>query len=709
MTLKAKLIVLLLLLFTSFVVISWFSADMLSQQINEQWAQRFVRKQIDFDKYRTLAPIRQEIALVEKLAQEPAIINMALHEDDPVARAEGIKTLERYRTQFADRSYFAAFTQTGNYYFNDRHNRFLGKEWQYTLSSTEVKDRWFYEIIRLGDRYQINVNKDNTLNTTKVWVDYLVRVDGKVVAIIGTGFDFDDFLKESVGIEQDGISNLFINKELAIQLAKDTSIIDYASITKADGSHKTIEMIFKNGDDVKQIKQAIEALSDSIQPQEMRTLWVSINGEKRLLGITYQREVGWFSLTLFSAEQLSIVSRTGIAVLLNLLLALMLMIAGLLVHRFLLKPIAQLKHLMQQLANGHYQGDLPVIGTGEVADLSSQFKMLVAMVREHTQELENTVKQRTAEIQQNEQKLNLILDNVDAYIYLKDTDYHYLYVNKAVQTLFNQSLFDIVGKDDAAFFDEQTARKLRGNDEQVILAGKKIVEEEVNTASDGSITKAFLSVKLPLRREDGSIYALCGISTDITARKQIEDEVRALAFYDSLTSLPNRRLFAERLMQVMTLGQRKGHYGALFVLDLDNFKPLNDEHGHSSGDLLLIDVARRLESCVRESDTVARFGGDEFIVVLSELSCEKSTALEAALVIAEKVRGALEQPYRLTMPSDDGDRCVLHHSAASIGVVLFLGHELSPEALFKLADNAMYVAKSLGRNRIHYSDSDIIS
>lgn len=708
MSLRSKLIVLLLLLFSIFLVISWFYADMLNQQINEQWAQRFVRKQIDFDKYRTLAPIRHEITLVEKLAQEPSIVDMALHEDDPVIRAEGLKTLERYRTQFTDRSYFAAFAKTGSYYFNDRDNQFLGKEWQYALSPTESKDRWFYDIARLSDRYQINVNKDNTLNTTKVWVDYIVRVEGKVVAIIGTGFDFDRFLKESVGIEQEGISNLFINNELAIQLAKDTDIIDYASITKTDGSHKTISMIFSH-DDVTKIKQAVDALSESLNPNDMRTMWVTVDGEKKLLGIAYQRDVGWFSLTLFGAQQLSLVNRSIILLVVNGLLAIMLVMAGLLVHAFLLKPIAALKHLMQQLERGQYQGDLPIIGTGEVAELSSQFKVLVTMVREHTQALENTVQQRTLEIKQSEHKLNLILDNVDAYIYLKDMNYNYLYVNKTVQDLFNQSLLDIVGKNDSAFFDAQTAQKLKENDEQVLLLGKKIVAEEVNTDVDGNVTKAFLSVKLPLRREDGSIYALCGISTDITARKQIEDEVRELAFYDSLTRLPNRRLLAERLAQVMAQSQRHGYYGALLVLDLDNFKPLNDLYGHSAGDLLLIEVAERLQSSVRESDTVARFGGDEFIVVLNELNGVQSSARETALQISEKIRSALEQPYRLSMQRDDGDQCVTHHSAVSIGIALFLGNRLSPDTLFQQADNAMYTAKSLGRNRIHFSDMQITS
>jgi diguanylate cyclase (GGDEF)-like protein/PAS domain S-box-containing protein len=314
--------------------------------------------------------------------------------------------------------------------------------------------------------------------------------------------------------------------------------------------------------------------------------------------------------------------------------------------------------------------------------------------------LEYKVQQRTKEIQQNEEKLNTILDNVDAYIFLKNAQYEYIYANKSVQTLFGKPLPYIIGRTDEAFFDAQTVQNLQKNDAQVIQYGKKVVEEEINTDMNGQLTKAFLSVKLPLRREDGSIYAICGISTDITERKRAEDEIRSLAFYDTLTKLPNRRLLTDRMTQAMALSQRSGQYGALLVLDLDNFKPLNDTYGHSAGDLLLIEAAKRLLACVRDSDTVARFGGDEFVVLLSELSDDKLEAMTKARAVAEKIRFSLSQTYSLIMPTDAGDRVFEHHSAASIGVALFLGREFSQDEIFNRADSAMYAAKENGRNQV---------
>ena len=195
--------------------------------------------------------------------------------------------------------------------------------------------------------------------------------------------------------------------------------------------------------------------------------------------------------------------------------------------------------------------------------------------------------------------------------------------------------------------------------------------------------------------------------TNHTQRRQMEDQVRQLAFHDALTQLPNRLLFNDRLVQTMAVSQRIGFYCALIFLDLDNFKPLNDLHGHDAGDLLLIEVARRLKACVRKMDTVARFGGDEFVVLLSELFADKTASTEQAAIIAEKIRLALSEPYQFTLQHEgQAPRLVEHCCSASIGVTLFVDHETSQSDILKWADSAMYKAKAEGRNRVRFHDSE---
>lgn len=193
---------------------------------------------------------------------------------------------------------------------------------------------------------------------------------------------------------------------------------------------------------------------------------------------------------------------------------------------------------------------------------------------------------------------------------------------------------------------------------------------------------------------------------DITERKQMEDQVHQMAFYDVLTRLPNRRLLDDRLSQTMAASKRSGCHGALMFLDLDNFKPLNDLHGHAVGDLLLIEVAERLKGCVREMDTVARFGGDEFVVMIGDLGTEKNESTAQARLIAEKIRAALSTPYLLTIRQEGkAETQVEHHCTASIGVALFNNNEASQDDVLRWADSAMYAAKEAGRNLVRFHDA----
>lgn len=190
--------------------------------------------------------------------------------------------------------------------------------------------------------------------------------------------------------------------------------------------------------------------------------------------------------------------------------------------------------------------------------------------------------------------------------------------------------------------------------------------------------------------------------SDITERKITEDEIRLMAFHDPLTLLPNRRMLLERMSQAMATSKRSGLYGALMFLDLDNFKSLNDTHGHEVGDLLLIEVAKRLKGCLREVDTVARLGGDEFVVLLGELDADKTQATEQTRNVAEKIRASLAAPYLLSkaQPSQD-PQMVEHHCSSSIGVVVF-NHDFSQADILKWADAAMFQAKDSGRNSVRF-------
>ncbi|MBV5278047.1 MAG: diguanylate cyclase [Campylobacteraceae bacterium] len=205
----------------------------------------------------------------------------------------------------------------------------------------------------------------------------------------------------------------------------------------------------------------------------------------------------------------------------------------------------------------------------------------------------------------------------------------------------------------------------------------------------------------PVKNEEGIATHYVAVKTDITKRKNMEDQVQHMAFFDCLTKLPNRRLLGDRLALSMASSKRTGCYSALMFLDLDNFKSLNDTYGHGIGDLLLIEVAERLKSCVREIDTVARFGGDEFIVILNDLNKDKMQSISQAKNIAEKIRSLLSKPYLLSIPKEGfADSTISYHCTASVGIVVWLGYEATRDDILKWADDTMYKAKENGRNQI---------
>lgn len=189
---------------------------------------------------------------------------------------------------------------------------------------------------------------------------------------------------------------------------------------------------------------------------------------------------------------------------------------------------------------------------------------------------------------------------------------------------------------------------------------------------------------------------------DISERKKLENDIRQLAFYDDLTLLPNRRLLEDRLRQTLSTSQRRGDFSALMFLDLDTFKTLNDTYGHAVGDALLVDVAIRLKQCVSSMDTVARFGGDEFVVLIPELGKAKRDATGQALGIAEKIRKELSRPHVLASQHVAGaSASITHRCTVSTGVLVISAEQATQDVLLKWADAAMYQAKDEGRNRLH--------
>jgi diguanylate cyclase (GGDEF)-like protein/PAS domain S-box-containing protein len=425
--------------------------------------------------------------------------------------------------------------------------------------------------------------------------------------------------------------------------------------------------------------------------------------------------------------------------------------------------------------------------------------------------LRRKVTAHTRDLKESERKLTSILESVESLIYIKDSDYRYTYVNRAVCDLFGRPSEEILGKRDADLLDPETAAVLLEGDRKIIDGGVRITVEEVTGEADDRERRTFLSTKIPLTSTDGQTYALCGISTDITDRKKTEDslriaaavfrsqegmfvtgqdrrllnandaflkmmgfrpedligktlpvvtigdrpldgwpaiwqqvqqhgqwqgevwarrkdltrfpawltltvvrddksrtthyvgtqtdvteqhaaqhEITRLAYFDPLTGLPNRSLLLERMRHSLTVQRRSAHASALLFIDLDNFKDLNDTRGHETGDNLLRQVGGRILGCCRENDTVARFGGDEFVVLLEDIGLSEQEATAYVRTVGHKILAAIASPFTVNG--------MAYRCTCSIGAYVYGTPDLTIEDLMRRGDLAMYEAKRAGRN-----------
>ena len=331
---------------------------------------------------------------------------------------------------------------------------------------------------------------------------------------------------------------------------------------------------------------------------------------------------------------------------------------------------------------------------------------------EQNQTLQAQLKELIDIVNQKEKLYRQLTDDTRDVLWQTDAALRLTYISPADERLRGFTAQEMVGRHVFEMFTDEGIALVQQKMQARAIAesqGKRLgfaLFEIQHRCKDGQLLWGEILAK-PDRNAEGSIVGYHGITREITERRLLQDKVHELAFYDALTQLANRRLLIDHLSQALLSIQRKHGHGALLFLDLDNFKALNDAHGHGAGDLLLIEVARRLKACVRNIDTVARFGGDEFVVLLGTLSGEQDQAVAQTSAIGEKIRASLAQPYLITVTTaEQPDTTVEHHGSASIGAVVFSQDDTAPHDIIDRADKAMYQAKKGGRNRVCFASDD---
>ncbi|MEX0958876.1 MAG: diguanylate cyclase [Burkholderiales bacterium] len=560
MSLRSRFLVVFLMIFlggaaTAYGVIASFNQDIV--RTLSSW---FAEKSVLYEKSKVLQLMLREVVLSQKMASSPVLKAWVRNENDPAARARAMAELADFRDFFRSRSYFFAIAESGNYYFDDGSGGDVSRP-RYTLSPTIPKDGWFYATLSQVDDYQLNVDTDRVLQVTKVWVNTVLKHEGKSLAVIGTGVDLSDFIESVLNSAVPGVTNILFDANGAIQAHPDISVIDFASIAKERRleAQSTVFNLMESPADRSAFRQSLERLAAGSAQTE--TLEVTIQGKHHIAGVAYIPEIKWFLATLTHPESAAGKRyTTAIAIAVVAALALTLLLAAIAFHYIVLRRLSALDTAARKIAMGDYAVELPRGANDELGRLAQSFREMSERVAHHTGDLEREVAQRT-------------------------------------------------------------------------------------------------------------------------------EVLERIAYADFLTGLLNRRGIIDRIQVEKNRLSRQGRKLGMLILDLDHFKQINDSYGHDLGDRALVQAANVIRGVMRSYDVCARWGGEEFLVIVTDV-----IGADDLLATAEKLRNAIKSsPVR-----SNGTEIVL---TASIGACL-ADPDDNIDAMIKAADDALYAAKQGGRDRV---------
>jgi diguanylate cyclase (GGDEF)-like protein len=395
-SLRNRFLVLFILIFlvgsvVSYAVMAWFTRDIVATLGG--W---FAEKSVLYEKSRVLQLLVREITLTQKMASSPLLKAWVKNESDPQARARAVAELEDFRHFFRSKSYFFAIARSGNYYFNDEKGGSDPHRPRYTLSESIAKDSWFYATLRQVPDYDLNVDTDRHLKVTRVWINTVLKDQGKPLAVIGTGVDLSDFIRSVISTPQPGVSNVLLDRSGAIQAHQDVSIIDFASIAKEQRNEQqsTLFNLIDGADDRARFQEALKDLAGG--KADTRTLAVSIQGKRHIAGIAYLPDIKWFLVSLTHPESAENRNYLLAVVVVRIVgLALTLLIVGIMFDRMVLRRLAVLDAAAKQVSAGNYSVKLPQQGSDELSRLGHTFQVMTDRIAAHTTNLEQQVAERT--------------------------------------------------------------------------------------------------------------------------------------------------------------------------------------------------------------------------------------------------------------------------------------------------------------------------
>ena len=403
MKLKHKFLALLTVAFLATLGASYLVFALVEHRLVASLGTLFAERQVLYNRERSLHPLMRELTLARKLADSSAILAWSRDERNPALRAAALRELEDYRRFFSDRSYFFVIDASRHYYFNDRTEAYTDDPLRYTLDPGDPEDRWYFATVSGDEPYRLNVDHDEKLGVTKVWMNVVVRGAEGPLGVLGTGIDLSDFLAEAVASDQPGVSSLFIEDGGAIQAHEQVDRIDFRTISKAISERKTVFQLLDSDEDRARLRWAMDRLKAG--QGEVEVLFAGLEGTRHLVGLAHLHDIGWYSLTIVDVERVIGANRF--------LPFAALVLTALLLDRVVLGRLARLDRSMRSFAQGSFPDSAPPAADDEIGRLEDGFQKMSELVGTYTAELEHRVGERTRELVAKNEHLDAALKKIE--------------------------------------------------------------------------------------------------------------------------------------------------------------------------------------------------------------------------------------------------------------------------------------------------------
>lgn len=629
--------------------------------------------------------LQREIGLALKASKTNVILNWMENESDSGLKQQAYNEILQFNSVFHDKNFFLVSNKSKNFYSVEGRIPYEKFKPTGVLNRDIPDDIWYFKTIEGEQDYMLNLDVDRFLNTLRAWINVKVVADGKVQGVLGTGIYLEPFIKENFEkINHRGAKSVIINEFGAIQMDSDISNIQLNSFGPVKAIDKTIFEFYPSADFSNKVKNYLAMTKKPV-------LLEVAGGQYDYVALSPIEGTSWHVVTFFNAKTLFQLNNfLPMIIILLIAIAILGILMTLVVYKTLVQPFEKLN---ESIRNEGSDPDKKLFGLDrqdEFGVLSNTIQNMKEKLDSYNKDLELEVAFRSAELESayneiaiNEKHLDRLFRTLPIGIFILDQDKNFTYVNP-----YFLNEFDSVSEEDFRRRYAENRNSVFANPADFEKVKQIMMENPLSVNFEFELKRFngetfWADIRLTRTTEKLKDWGYEGLMLNVQVKKDFEMKLRGLATIDRLTGLYNRQHFDQMVIDEISRSTRYDEPLALVMFDLDHFKKVNDTFGHDIGDEVLVLTSKVVSENIRQSDTLARWGGEEFVILMPH------TTQDGAEMVAEKIRKAIEAI----------DHRLAGSVTASFGVAQRSVSESSMD-WFKRVDAALFRAKKQGRNRV---------